>query len=366
MIFIRDAEYSTTIFQRWPSKNAGGDNQLQLKYVTNSGVPDGFTRILVSQAINNSDRNHYSQEFCDYIAQVKDRLDENYDDYEDQSDFITTNFFLNLVLNVSHADLYDSQDIPIEFADVAQPWQAGPHLNGREIYHNQGASWTRRTTNADWEYTGAMSPTAVSTSTITYNRLYEPIYLNFDLSISNSQLDKVISFPTSIDDFPYQGIGTIYFYSARSSSPLKPRWMNGINDYTWTASSNQIDDIDNYIPTIMNMRPEFGRLQLVKFIVNLNTKVYSNTWTTSIWQNHTEINTTKDTDTMSWAISDITNLNHFYAIPHFEQKYTRVSCDGQKNYFYVDMGSLRVNRKYQMQLKIKGRTFKVGEPFKVV
>lgn len=365
MIYIRDAKQSTTIFQRWATKNAGGDNQLQLKYVTNSrSNNDGFTRILISKPEDLTNENYYSREFCDYLADIKDRILTHKD--INQDDFGYKNQYLSMAINVSYADLYDSQDIPIVFGDLLQTWQAGPHLNVHEIYHNQGASWTRRTTGDNWAITGAMTLNGITSQSVSYDRLYDPIYLNIDLMAENCLQDKIISFPNPPSGFPYQGIGTIYFYSAKSSSPLKPRWVRGINDYIWTSSSNQIDDIDNYIPTITNMRPEFGNLQLVKFIINFNTKVYSRDWTTSIWQDHTLYYTTKDTDTMSWAIQDITNLSHFYAIPHFEQIFTRVSCDGQLNYFYVDMGSLRVNRKYQMQLKIKGRIFKVGEPFKVV
>lgn len=330
MIYSQKVEFANTIYSKYPLKNAGGDQQLTLRCISSSIGLD-ITRIIVSPPIAPK----YS----------------NYDS-------------ISLCLYPSYGDLQTSQEFGIEFYSITTldevMWSPGFSLDSYKTFgRDEGSSWNYKTFGTKWgTFGGDFLPSSIGQHTSSYRNVYS------ELSISSSFLDNDWGTLIKLAQ-ETSNIGYIRYYSPNSNTIFYPKYIYYINDYSWTGSSNSIVDVDNYIVSIPDINLQYQQEQIERFYLRLIPQIYSRDWTTSYWSASTIEYALSSSISSTYCLYDVTNIEKFKVFDH-NSIYTRLSCNGQKNYFDIDMQQLPRNRYYQLQLKINNKVYCLGEKFKVV
>lgn len=336
MIYSLPVEYTNTIFSGYAYKNAGGDPQMVLSTIQKyRGITDS-TRCLISPPLAFSDFHNV------------DKID--------------------LVLQVSHADLFTSDQIVLQLFAISRSWAPGVSLfdyqTPRHANIQQGSTWRNAKTNDAWTQLGGdyITP-SVGSYTVSYRNIYDPI--NIDVT---SYTNSSYGFLLTLADQSVE-IGTINIYSTNTNTIFYPKYVAYVQDYAYTQSSASSSTIvtsanqDQYMFGLKNLQTKYNGTDVVKLLVGITPKVYSRDWTQARHYYSTDSITLTGSVTASYAIYDISQLAKLVAVPHSE--YTRISCDGTTNYFNCDMSVLQQDKYYEIELKIGNRTYTDAGVFKI-
>ncbi len=327
MIYSIPVDKTNTIYQRYIFKNSGGDSQLQIKSNYQGGAQDGISRALIGAPQNES----FS--------------------YDTRS----------LRLYSSYANLYTDK-FTISVYPVTNYWDAGFSLFGMDLSGRTiGSTWKYRTSQTQWGNLGSDYNMSQSISNqIKYKYLYDS--LNFIIpsnwNIDNGLLLKLNNQQTTV--------GSILYYSANTNTPLYPRYVYYIDDYQYITGSNSnlITNIKDYIISVDNIKPNYDYRQTIKFNVAFAPKRYLKTWSSSVGNYQDQVNILDPSINATYAIYDVTQINHFYLIQH--SQYTRINSNGTENYFNLKLDQFLTNRTYKIQLKINNVIIPIKEYFKIV
>lgn len=328
MIYSQRVEFANTLYSKYPLKNAGGDEQLTLKcYSSSVGVQ--INRVLLAPPIS-----------------------PKYSDYES----------LSLCLYPSYADLETSQnfDIDVHKVDTTDDimWSPGFGLESYHLSNYQGSSWKNKNSSICWKTLGGDYAKTPFASVQVSNR---NVYDNLEFQIDN-QINYGILLKFSQES---NNRGYIRYYSPNTNTNFYPKYVYYINDYYWSDSSHSITDVQNYIVSIPKINLEYQQNQIERFYLRLTPQVYSRDWTTSYWSASSIEYCLTSSMVATYCLYDVTNIEKFKVFDH-NAIYTRLSCDGQKNYFDIDMQQLPRNRFYQLQLKIDNKIYNIKDKFRVV
>lgn len=317
MIYTIPVQYTNTIYKNYPFRNTGGNPQLQLK--SDNG---NISRILISKPYN-----------VNFQYDIK-----------------------ALRLYSSYGNL-KTDEFTVSMYPITAQWSGGVSLADNYI----GSSWKNRTTHNQWLQLGGDYNVQVCTQNdINYKHLYDIFEFEIprDFDTNNGFLIK-----HKLQDLD---IGTIYYYSSNTSTPLYPRYVYYIDDYQYVINqdTNLILNIDDYIIDVQNIKPSYDRRQTIKFKLRFIPKIYTKQWSSSEAELSDPITLLDSTVKATYSIYDVTQIKHLQIIQHSE--YTRINSNGNINYFTLDMSQFKANRKYKIELKINDKIIQIRDYFKVV
>ncbi len=332
MIYTQKIEFANTIYSKYPLKNAGGDQKLILRDIKNINSID-VTRILLAPP---SSIPKYG----------------NYD-------------LISLCLYPFQANLQTSQEFFVDAFSIKTyddiMWIPGVSLDSmNNLIKTEGSSWIYKTSQIKWEYSGG---DYILNPILEYNYSYRNIYETFQKPMES---DIWIKYGILIK-YAQEGknIGQIKYYSPNTQTIFYPRYKYYIKDYKWVTSSHSVLDLDKYIVTIPNIQFNYQQNNIERFYIRLFPKIYSKDWTNSYWSASSIQYSINPIIPATYCIYDTTNIQKFKVFDH-DEIYTRLSCDGQRNYFDLDMSQLLKNRFYQIQLKINNKVYPIEGNFKIV
>lgn len=323
MIYIQRVNYANTIYNRMPLINAGGDSLLCLV----NNMTSDISRILLAPPVP------------------------SIIDYEK----------VQLKLQIPTTQLRSTNDIKIDLHCITRSWQPGVNRRfSNTTYAVQGSSWKMADTQTEWDnYGGDFNPVSSSSFINKFSEREYPV--TFELN--QQMLDNTYGYILKTEQLD-KNIGRIYFFSPSTHYVNYPTYRYYINDYTYTASPRQIDDINNYTVNLVNLKPQYDKQQTANLKLRFSKNVYSRDWTTSTWTANTAPYTLPDSMSAKYMLYDVTQVSTRLVIQ--SSQYTKISCDGTNSYFIFWMSSLDRNRYYQWYLDIQDNYYMVGEPFKVV
>lgn len=335
MIFSQKVEFANTLYSKYPLKNAGGDEQLTLRSFSSSRGRDYTRIILAPPQSSNAQWKYY-----------------NYDS-------------MSLCLYPSFADLQYSEPFTIVMYPLISPdgpmWSSGISLDSYNSFaKDEGSSWIYRNSNVKWLKPGGdySSDQSKDQTTVSYRTIYQKVEYSYN-DLGGYQWGLLKFDDESIN------IGLIRYYSPNTNTIFYPRYTYYIDDYSWTASSNSVSTVEDYIVSIPKINLEYQQNQIERFYLRLTPQVYSRDWTTSYWSASSIEYCLTSSMVATYCLYDVTNIEKFKVFDH-NAIYTRLSCDGQKNYFDIDMQQLPRNRFYQLQLKIDNKIYNIKDKFRVV
>ena len=334
MIYNAAIPYSNTIFNFDILKNAGGDPQLLLRNRASKSI----SRILLGQPVLTD----FQQEYKDKIEQKKIRL------------------------YVSNADLLIGKYFNMDLHPILSQWQPGIHLMATPPSHQSSldSCWIYRQSGKNWSNSGGdYDENQKFSLSRSFRTIYEPLMFDItDFSGSNGN-----GFLLKYED-ETQPIGDIWIYSANTHTPLFPVEVLCIDDYEYITKSTtyQVFNTDDWRHCIVNLENEYHLSDVIKFKLKMFPKYYSRDWSNSYYQELSEPNVIAQQYKSTYAIYDITEIHQMQLIPH-DLLYTRICCDGQSNYFTIDMSQFVVGRKYKIELQIQNRIIPIqNSEFKIV
>ena len=331
MIYSIPVQYTTTIHSRYPLKNTGGDPIAQLYAISNSGVMHN-SRILLAPYVN----------------------DERYSNIDK----------VYLQCWIAAADLSYSGGLQLQLHELQQPWDSGFSL---DTYNNSvyidGATWAYAKKDISWTVPGgAFSEDVIDSQHRTYRNIYNK--LQFDIS-SHTSSDYGFVLKLQNEDV---NLGHAYLYSANTHTTFYPRYTACISDDSYIEPNTdsrivQQTEIESYIYSIYDIQYSYNNDDIVRFDININPKTYSRDWTAeNLWRLTNNITVTKSLN-FSYAVYDVSQLQRIKIIDH--SQYTKISCDGEVNYFMFDMNILQYSKYYQFELKIGNRYYLNDNIFKI-
>lgn len=331
MIYQQKVEFANTLYSKYPLKNAGGDQQLTLRSISSSSGMD-ITRIILAPPSTNSKYKNYKN--------------------------------IGLILYPSYADLQTSEEFNICFHSIYQyqgvMWSPGFSLESYDSTHKmEGSSWKYNNTQIQWEQQGGNCGDNVYTYSCSYRIVYD--YIEF----KTKEIQKLASGILLKYQNQDKNVGYIRFYSPNTHTIFYPRYVYYVDDYSWEGSKYQITNVEDYIITIPDIKFSYAQQSIQTFFLNLTPKLYSRDWTTSIWKLKDTSYIITSSAIATYCVYDVTNIEKFKVFDH-DQTYTRISCDGQRNYFVLDMSQFPKNRFYQLQLKINNEIHPIEGKFTIV
>ncbi len=315
MYYFQPAIKDTTLYLQQPTQNTGLDEILEISKTYYGDSKDISHPLLKFDLISLSSLPHEELLSVDLILK------------EAESTEIGTD--LKVVLN-----------------PVASPWDMGIGTKFDDI-STDGSTWNKRTNDYDWIVSGGDIVTGYETS-----QTLE--YLGSDLEIDMSGIfaawvqDTIenhgimLSFTSSMESNGTD-YGVLQYFSKESNTIYQPKLRIGWDDVIWSQGNN--------IPlTTTDIRIGFKRL---KSVYKLNTisrisvsakemyplKTYTNQYTGD--------DLTILPQTTFYQIKD--SLTHEIIIPFSNS--SKMSCDGNGNFFDLNFSNWEVGRDYYIEIK---------------
>jgi hypothetical protein len=377
MIQLYYPERDTTLYERFPDRNAGIDQILELTKIASGSILDG-----------NIQANTYNSriliDFGSQITALRDAIASGDIPPIGPSNAGSASVFLNMRVAVA-------TDLPITYTlygyPVYEQWTNGNgHFNDLPEITN-GASWYYRDSKAQATYWNTGSAPSVEESGSTIQIGGGTWYTEFEASQSFSyempdmRMDVTNIVKEWIDEsIPNYGfmikrltedersgdvLGTLKFFGLDTHTIYVPRLEVVWNDTTFvTGSINEITD-DIYVPYIKNIRNEYRETDKAIFRIGVRPQFPPKTYATS-----SRYLTEYRLPTSSYY-SIVDTVTNETIIP-FDTNATQISCDANGSYFKLRLNTFQPERYYKIVLKVERsggddvQTFGEGFYFKVV
>lgn len=324
MIYLRPIQYANSLLNKYPYMNMGGDSRLILTSYTELG-----TQILSRTLISPTESQSFS------ASKIQAWIYPNYAD-----------------LNVT------SQQV-ISIHQMDSQWTPGAGIFSKNnINTGDGSDWYTKNGVDLWDKPGGDYYTSILHS---ITKSYSTIYETYIFDITNTLADNgyLIKFKNETSSF-----GIIEFYSPNSDTCFYPKYVYYVNDYSYTTSSYQIDDPEDFVVHFLNLEKRYEKQQVIKLKINFTPKQYSRDWTTSVWSSQRNSWCLPKDINAYYEVYDVTDIQPIKVYGY--SQYTKMSCDGANNYFMFDIESLPRNKFYSINVKINNRIYNQLGVFKVV
>ena len=364
----------TSIYEKYPERNTGIDQILQLTKVASGSLLNGIFQ-------SNTYNSRVLLDFKTQLTAISNSI-VNGTIPPIGSGSNSSSFFLNL-------KAIDAHSLPISYSLVAYPisqsWDNGTGYFDDVPEDKDGASWTYRKGSIKWASGsniidgGAGGTTEVGGGTwhtgsiATASFDYQSPDLRMDITdivikwfngtYENNGL--ILKRPTS-DEQDSQTFGSLAFFSQDTNTVYSPKIEVAWNDVdlSGTGSHTELSD-DNVTVYFKNLKPKYKEKDQVKIRV-VGRKTYpTKTYTTSSFYSTIERLPTSS----YYSIKDSSTEE---TIIPFNEQFTQISCDSTGNYFKVRFNTFAPERTYRFLIKTKedgGDTVRIydnGYYFKVV
>ncbi len=363
-----------TIYEKYPERNTGIDQILQLTKIASGSLLNGFyqantynTRILI--------------DFKSQLTEVSNSI-VNGDIPTPSHSPSGSQYFLNL-------KAIDANSLPISYSIVAYPlsqsWENGTGYFNDVPEDKEGVSWKYRRGSIGWASGsqlnedggggttegGGGSWTTGSYGSASFNYQSPDVRMNITDIVKNwfngtrENHGLIIKRPT-VDEQSSKTFGSIGFFSKDTNTVYVPKLEIGWSDYdeSGTGSFSQLSD-DNVTVYFKNLRPKYKEKDQVKIRV-----VGRKTYPTKTYSTASFYSTIERLPTSSYySVKDASTEE---TIIPFDDKYTQISCDTSGNYFKIRFNTFFPERTYKFLIRTEEdggstiRTYDNGYYFKVM
>ena len=371
-------ERDTTLYERYPDKNAGIDQILELVKITSSSLRAVYQ--------NNTYNTRILIDFGSQITAIASAINAG-----DMPPIGKSDGSASVYLNMRVAN---ATDLPISYTLYAYPvsesWSNGNGFADSTPTITNGASWYYRnsaTQGALWNTASAHSrndfsvtDTAGGGTWITGSGFEASQSFNYDQpDIRMDVTDIVKQWVTGVipnygfivkhsinDERNGEILGDLKFYGLDTRTIYVPRLEVAWNDVVLfgTGSKTEISD-DIFIPYIKNIRNEYRENERAVFRLGARPEFPTKTYATS---SNYLIDYRLPTSSY-YSVQDAVTME---TIIPFDTTATQISCDDRGSFFKLRLNTFQPERYYKIILKVERdggddiQTFAEGFYFKVV
>ena len=345
-----------TLYEKYPNKNTGIDEILELNKVTSGSLLDGFYQ-------SNTYNTRILLDFRPQITEISNSMVSGDIPKPSPSG---SRFYLNLRAT-------DSDSLPISYSIAAYPvsesWDNGTGYyndvpetrNGTSWYYRDSydiaTSWQTSSFGGDSDGAGSATTDGGGTwytgSSATQSFDYQQLDIRMDITDivsfwleSGSSVNNgiIIKRPKS-DEINSSQLGSLKYFGKDTHTIYAPRievaWDD--SDFSGTGSFDELSD-DNITLYFKNLKAEYTENTKTKLRV-IGRKTYpSKTYSTSSFYSSIERLPTSSYYSVKDAYTEET------LIP-FDTNFTKISCDTTSNYFNVRLNSFLPERTYKFVIK---------------
>lgn len=257
-------------------------------------------------------------------------------------------------VTMSNAELVlkecEAEEVPTNYTvymyQVSQSWDMGIGTKFDDI-STQGVTWENATTNVQWSTTGS---DYITSSVVSQSVEYLAYDLTFDVStplnswISGSvpNYGWVVKFSDSneLDTIDY---GKLQFFGKETNTIYQPKIRIGWDDSTFVTGSLLEQTSEDIKVTFRGMKSKYkeGSTPLIRIFAR--EKFPLKTYTSQYSYN----DILYLPSTTYYQVKDV--ITHEVIIPF--SNYTKVSCDGNGNYFRLNLKNWETNRDYYIEIQ---------------
>ena len=359
------AERDNTLYERFPRQNTGIDQILELTKVASGSKINGLvqanttnTRILI-----------------DFGSQITSIIND-----------ISSNKIPPIGNGANSSSVYlnikasDASDLPLSYTlkafPVSESWDNG-NGNFSDIPETRiGSSWFNKsgddggTSAVKWNTGSAASYNNLGVTETSGGGTWmtgsgfeaSQSFQNQSPDIRMNVTDIVQKWTTSVmtnngfllkrtyeDEINGNILGSIKYFGRESHTIFLPRLEVAFNDtiLSGTGSYNEISS-ETYVPYIKNIKPEYKAGDKTKFRIGVRPEFPSKSYQTSSFY----ITADRLPTSSYYSISDTVTDEVLIPFDETTKNATQISCDGNGNYFKIDMNTFLPERYYKISLKV--------------
>ncbi len=364
-----------TIYEKYPERNTGIDQILQLTKIPSGSLLNGFFQ-------SNTYNSRILLDFKTQLTEISNSIVTG-DIPPIGSGSNSSSFFLTI-------KAADAHSLPLSYSleafPISQSWENGEGYFSDIPEDKDGVSWKYRGSSIEWasgsqiteDGAGGLTETVGggtwhtgSFATASFNNESPDIRMNvtdivtkwFNGTYENNGL--IIKRPTS-DERDSQMLGSLAFFGQETNTVYIPKIEVAWNDVdlSGTGSHTELSD-DNVTVYFKNLKPTYKEKDQVKIRL-VGRKTYpTKTYSTASFYSTIERLPTSSYYSIKDAYTEET------VIP-FNDTYTQISCDATGNYFKIRFNTFFPERTYRFLIKTKEdggdtiKTYDNGYYFKVV
>jgi hypothetical protein len=348
------AERDTTLYERFPNRNAGNDPILELTKNQSGSIVDGRYR---SQTFN-------TRFLIDFGSEI-DTLTTAINSGKMPALGNSTNS-ASVYLSLRSSDASDLlQKYNLKAFPVSQSWTNGQGhasdipetTNGASwLYRNKKDTTTWNTANdqpARAEVNGGATFITGTTyeASQSFNNQVPDIRMNVTDIVDNwvkgniTNNGFIIKRPYA-DEVDGEIRGSIKFFGRESHTIFVPRLEVVWDNVTFADTGSAEISADSYIPYFKNIKSEYRTSEIVKFRIGVRPEFPSRTYATSSFY------LTGERLPVSSYYSILDSVTNETIIA-YDTTGTKIDCDSNGSFFKLRMDSFMPERYYKIQLKIE-------------
>ena len=344
------AERDATIYERFPERNTGVDQLLELTKI--SSASDDFS---------NTFNTRFLVDFGSQIDTLRTEINAGRIPNLD-----TSSVYMTITSNQSN-DL--KQQYTLEAYAVSESWTNGNGLFSDEPETRNGVSWYYRsgTPNAVFWNTGSAESVGSGSATNigggtwltgatyrasqSFNNEIPDIRMNVT-DIVKRWVDQDIDNNGFIvkrslnDELSGDILGSIKFFSRETNTIYVPRLEVAFNDTSFSNTSSAEISTETYVPYIKNIKPEYRPTDIAKFRIGVRPEFPTKSYSTASFF----ITTNRLPTSSFYSICD--SITNDTIIP-FDANATQIDCDVNGSFFKLRMDSFFPDRYYKIKLKVE-------------
>ena len=359
------AERDTTLYERFPKQNTGIDQILELTKVASGSKINGLVQA-------NTTNTRILLDFGSQITSISNDIS-NGKIPPIGTSALSSSVYLNIKAS-------EASDLPLSYTikafPISESWDNGNGLFSDIPETRIGSSWLNR--SGDESGTSAVSWNTGSAAS--YNNLGVTERLGGGTWMTGSGYEASQSFENQSPDIrmdvtdivkrwidgditnngfivkrTYEQeingdiLGSIKYFGRETHTVFVPRLEVAYNNtnLSGTGSYSEISS-DTYIPYIKNIKPEYNVGEKVKFRLGVRPEFPPKSYATSSFY------VTKDRlpVTSYYSICDSVTNEELIPFDETNKNATQISCDGNGNFFNLDLNSFMPERYYKIKLKV--------------
>ncbi len=353
------AEKDTTLYERFPDKNTGIDQILELTKNQSGSIVDGRYR---SKTFNTRVLIDFGSEIDTLISDINLNKVPALGNSENSAS-------VYLSLRSSNAsDLL--QKYNLKAFPISQSWTNGQGYANDFPETTKGASWGYRDSKnvTTWNTEDAHSKGQLGLSETedggsswitgstyeasqSFNNQIPDLYINVTDIVDNwvkgniTNYGFIIKRPYS-DEISGEDLGSIKFFGRESHTIFVPKLEVVWDNTTFSDTGSAEISAESYVPYFKNIKSEYRTSEVTKFRIGVRPLFPTRTYTTSSFYLTGERLPTSS----YYSIIDSTTNE---TIITYDTTGTKIDCDSNGSFFKLRMDSFMPDRYYKIQLKIE-------------
>ena len=359
------AERDTTLYERFPKQNTGIDQILELTKVASGSKINGIVQA-------NTTNTRILLDFGSQITSIGNDIS-NGKIPPIGTSALSSSVYLNIKAS-------EASDLPLSYTikafPISESWDNGNGLFSDIPETRVGSSWLNR--SGDESGTSAVPWNTGSAASYNNSGVTETLgggtwmtgsgyeaSQSFENQSPDIRMDVTDIVKRWIDgDITNNGfivkrnyeqeingdiLGSIKYFGRETHTVFVPRLEVAYSnaDLSGTGSYSEISS-DTYVPYIKNIKPEYKVGEKVKFRLGVRPEFPPKSYATSSFY------VTKDRlpVTSYYSICDSVTDEELIPFDETNKNATQISCDGNGNFFNLDLNSFMPERYYKIKLKV--------------